>query len=234
MEKAENRELVKYGDLVKRYSNPGKITYQQLLNTTEWHEVRSRILARDHHACRECNRRGTARFSVKKIQEVFKIHDKKPDWRIVGSELKLPNSVSAGHYWMFSSITLEKFRAAYWDLKYLTLKNNGTNFVLIKSSKPYHLQVHHRHYIIDNLPWEYPDNDLQTLCNWCHCLAHKNGYVNFYRKIDGELVKANFTPCEKCHGAGWLPQYEHIEDGICFRCQGLKFDELIPKRYRVS
>ncbi len=30
------------------------------------------------------------------------------------------------------------------------------------------LHIHHKRYINDNLPWEYQDDDLITLCEYCH------------------------------------------------------------------
>ncbi len=35
------------------------------------------------------------------------------------------------------------------------------------------LQVHHLRYCHGLLPWEYPDEDLVTLCETCHKAAHK-------------------------------------------------------------
>lgn len=26
--------------------------------------------------------------------------------------------------------------------------------------------------------------------------------------------------CKKCHGSGYIPEYRHIQDGICFLCWG--------------
>jgi DnaJ-class molecular chaperone len=26
--------------------------------------------------------------------------------------------------------------------------------------------------------------------------------------------------CPRCNGSGYLPQYGHVENGICFRCRG--------------
>lgn len=33
------------------------------------------------------------------------------------------------------------------------------------------------------------------------------------------LIK-NLIPCGRCGGSGYLPQYAHIEHGICFQCWG--------------
>jgi len=44
--------------------------------------------------------------------------------------------------------------------------------------------------------------------------------------INGIKVGA-LTPCKGCHGAGMFPEYIHVEPGICFRCKGAKYEELI-------
>lgn len=28
--------------------------------------------------------------------------------------------------------------------------------------------------------------------------------------------------CTRCHGSGRLPQFKHIENGICFKCRGVR------------
>lgn len=41
-----------------------------------------------------------------------------------------------------------------------------------KSDKPYFMQVHHKFYILNSLPWQYSEDALITLCNWCHLELH--------------------------------------------------------------
>ena len=31
------------------------------------------------------------------------------------------------------------------------------------------------------------------------------------------------TNCDRCSGTGRLPQYNHVEAGICFKCRGGKY-----------
>jgi hypothetical protein len=86
------------------------------------------------------------------------------------------------------------------------------------------LQVHHRFYIRGSLPWEYPDEALATLCLACHRGLHEKEQVLVYDIVDGKLVRINWRPCIRCLGAGFFPQYDHIEGGVCFRCRGARFD----------
>jgi len=94
------------------------------------------------------------------------------------------------------------------------------------SDKPYHLHVHHCYYVLSNLPWEYPDEALKTLCNWCHWKFHEENKVPVYETIE-KLKNLAYQPCIRCNGAGWFPEYKHVQSGECFRCKGLKYEELI-------
>lgn len=46
--------------------------------------------------------------------------------------------------------------------------------------RPYILHVHHKCYIFNRFPWEYPDEDLTTLCNWCHSKVHREQDIPVY------------------------------------------------------
>ena len=91
------------------------------------------------------------------------------------------------------------------------------------------LNVHHTYYQIDKLPWEYPDESLQTLCRSCHERVHEEEIIPVIKA--GGLKLGNYKPCTRCYGAGWFPEYSHVENGICFKCSGVKYlsDEFIIK-----
>lgn len=89
------------------------------------------------------------------------------------------------------------------------------------------LQVHHLHYIDGLDPWEYKDSELITLCEECHSFVHSNYEVPVYRLEGENLVKIQFTPCYRCGGAGWFPEFKHVQGGVCFRCHGARYEELI-------
>ena len=87
------------------------------------------------------------------------------------------------------------------------------------------LHVHHQYYRDGWNPWEYPNDALKTLCWKCHETLHKDAKVPRLNK-DGVDI-GSLTPCYRCYGAGWFPEYKHVEAGICFRCRGAKYEELI-------
>ena len=116
-----------------------------------------------------------------------------------------------------------------WAAKRLRIlaRDNETCQNCGKKSSEVQLQVHHMHYIYGLDPWEYKDSELVTLCEDCHSAYHARYEVPVYRLEDGNLVQVNYTPCSRCGGAGWFPEYRHVQGGVCFRCHGAKYDELI-------
>ena len=91
------------------------------------------------------------------------------------------------------------------------------------------LHVHHKHYIYGLDPWEYRDSELITLCEDCHSKIHRNTVIPHFRwnKATNMLEKVELTPCTRCGGMGYFREYKHIQNGICFRCHGARYDEYI-------
>ena len=108
------------------------------------------------------------------------------------------------------------------------LENNKIPRVYIQNT-PLTLQVHHKQYITGLYAWEYNENDLVTLCSECHLKVHKYLPTKVYAKVGDILRVMNYTPCHRCNGTGYFPQYRYVENGICFRCHGERFEELIPR-----
>lgn len=90
------------------------------------------------------------------------------------------------------------------------------------------LNVHHKYYLVGKNAWEYETDALVTLCDRCHSQIHKNSDVEAYLYRDGIKIAMNYTPCTRCNGVGYFPEYKKIENGICFRCRGYRYEELIP------
>jgi hypothetical protein len=94
----------------------------------------------------------------------------------------------------------------------------------ILSDKPYHLELHHKYYIVDRLPWSYEDSAFETLCNWCHFEYHKNNRVPVFK--ENLQPCSSYNLCTRCNGIGWLPQYEHVSEGRCFKCGGTGYNNI--------
>jgi len=85
--------------------------------------------------------------------------------------------------------------------------------------------IHHKFYVKNLLAWEYPDETLITLCFDCHENLHKDQTIPVYENSNHLAGEYHF--CKRCHGAGSFPEYGHVQSGICFRCSGNRFEELI-------
>lgn len=97
-------------------------------------------------------------------------------------------------------------------------KNPISNRAFIIIEDKLELNVHHKYYMEGKEPWEYDDDALITLCPPCHKKEHENNTINVYNK-DGIILKET-KPCGKCGGSGYIPSYSHIQNGICFKCEG--------------
>ncbi len=104
---------------------------------------------------------------------------------------------------------------------------NEENILLPKfSDRKIQLHVHHNFYIHKNLPWDYEDDALITLCNWCHWELHQKEAVPVYTMDGtGELYEMSYELCSRCGGAGFFPEYEHVQRGVCFQCGGARYFE---------
>ena len=88
----------------------------------------------------------------------------------------------------------------------------------------YGLHVHHKYYIKGKKTWDYDSNALITLCELCHENLHRDVDIPVYEQ-SGRRIHG-FTACSRCDGIGFLSQYKHVLNGICFRCYGTKYEEL--------
>ncbi|MBL6950694.1 MAG: hypothetical protein ISR57_08640 [Bacteroidales bacterium] len=85
------------------------------------------------------------------------------------------------------------------------------------------IHIHHKYYQKGKMAWEYPNDALITLCWSCHEELHQNKDIEV--KDESGNIIGFYKVCSRCHGAGWFPQYKHVENGICFKCEGSKFED---------
>lgn len=120
----------------------------------------------------------------------------------------------------------EKLSDENWLRKKLKILRRDAHSCKICSSKNC-LNVHHRYYIFGNDPWDYADDALVSLCERCHKLVHETLAPLVYTHSSNGLKILKLTPCKRCGGYGFFSEYRHVQDGICFRCKGAKYEELI-------
>lgn len=94
------------------------------------------------------------------------------------------------------------------------------------------LHVHHKYYIKDAMPWEIDNLGLVSLCRVCHEKRHEKEIIKVYKKVDDKLLWTNeYTDfCFRCYNTGYIPQYRHVENGICFLCRGENPKTIFSKR----
>lgn len=85
------------------------------------------------------------------------------------------------------------------------------------------LHVHHKYYQVGKFAWEYPDSALITLCWTCHEKLHANSMIEVLNE-SGNVIGERQV-CPRCFGAGRFPEYSHIQNGICFKCNGNRFSQ---------
>ena len=84
------------------------------------------------------------------------------------------------------------------------------------------LNVHHKYYVKNQLPWEYPESALITVCAKCHQNIHENETIPVYSSILLKDVE-NVNYCNTCDGSGYRDEYHYYLNGICFECNGQGF-----------
>ena len=84
------------------------------------------------------------------------------------------------------------------------------------------LHIHHKYYQLNKFAWEYPEEALTTLCWSCHEKLHLNTTIEI-RNSEGIKIEDRIA-CVRCYGAGEFPKYNHIQNGICFKCKGRRFE----------
>lgn len=213
------------------------MTYKELLLSENWQNKRREILKRDLNCCSLCNN-----STLLKFESSYAFFDRRNSngKRII---FKLNNNQDI-------SISIDSFKVNGIFYQHILIFYELINNVFFKPvagrrlkstdqipdlTKPAHLindewiffnklHVHHKFYDKSKLPWEYPYDAFQTLCWECHEKLHQNFKIPVY---DSQKIIDYLTPCKRCNGAGEFPEYYHVENGICFECNGAKYQELI-------
>ncbi len=104
---------------------------------------------------------------------------------------------------------------------------NFKGYKVLPSGKKQILNVHHKVYRKNMLPWEQPDEDYITLCEDCHQKWHDENEIVIIDQYGYQLK--NHINCNRCGGEGYIIECQHIENGVCFKCNGLG---IIPRYFR--
>ncbi len=85
----------------------------------------------------------------------------------------------------------ELYNLPEWQKKRLEILQLKEWKCEICGEKKYQLNVHHRYYIPCRKPWEYDNNELAVLCDFCHKREHdfKKGIFHLFDKKLNEIRK---------------------------------------------
>jgi len=81
-----------------------------------------------------------------------------------------------------------------WKNKRKTILKRDLHVCQICSISKDILHVHHKYYVVNKKPWEYPDTALITLCEECHSEVHNTTKIPVH---DIELNKTTYKPAKK-------------------------------------
>lgn len=192
-------KLKTYAEISEEFN--GKVPYYAQLETKEWHEKREKIRNSHLNECQHCGGECVVTF--------------------------IPKGLYNGL--IFVPAILKEVEVNKEQIIPFTdeiIKYTVKEVQLVPAGNPLFAHVHHKYYILDKLAWEYPDDALVLLCHKCHLNFHKENKVPIY--LDDSMVETkDLTPCFRCFGAGHFPEYNHVQNGICFRCRGARYEELI-------
>jgi len=222
------------------------MTYEELLKDIKWSQRRYLILRRDSLCCKNCHneiiKKNSRPATFLKQLDHTQAGDlrKKPfgliniynveiqdddDGSIHQAYIRLWPELYADHN--FSGL---KFFYSNDNCEKGEETDNTSVITLVEKSKGSDLQttiyarslhVHHKYYQEETFPWDYPDEALITLCWRCHKKLHEEEKIEWFTKNGNP--KGYLKPCDRCYGAGYFPQYVHIQNGICFKCRGAKY-----------
>lgn len=216
------------------------MNYSDQLKDSRWKKLREAILQRDNFTCTKCSNRKllaeSQKFTILERKEL-RLHQIAQGWDKAMIEVKLGkdnydnSSLEYTGYIEFIEANdyVEKDDKVYLDFsieenpEIVCIKDkSGKTVKAIKG-----LHVHHKYYQVDKLAWEYDDSALICLCWFCHEKEHKDMSIKVYDR-DMKHID-NYKYCTRCYGAGWFPEYTHVQKGICFRCNGARYEQVICK-----
>ena len=182
--------------------------YQKLLETYEWEVFRFKVLKNDQYKCVKCGREDGPIFksdpSNSLKEEIKKVRERNQIVRDNRSK-----------YSTEYAIDLLIKNPDEYSSTFLELAEPTGNTMIGRVV----LQVHHKLYFENKLPWEYKFTDLVTLCQDCHEEVHRNEIIYTYFD-ESKSLRKSYPKCLKCGGTGHLPHYHYWAQGICFGCGG--------------
>lgn len=176
-----------------------RIPYAIRLTAIEWQTKREAIITRSNNVCEVCKQKCMDDW-LPKISGNFVVMVP-----AIYGEVEVVNE----YFYGFDKYEVEE-----------------TCIRLIEQAVPKIPHVHHKYYILGRLPWEYLDNELMLVCHTCHKEIHETQTIKVY-KSESKDHYIEVKSCSRCSGVGFLSEYNHFKGGICFKCNGERFEQAI-------
>lgn len=210
-------------------------TYAEKLKSPEWEKFRLEIIGSDHWNCQNCQNKkikkkyrkgkflGVSQYQYSKLAEeegvfCFIVKFRKDHFAF---DSFLWNRDAN----FFKVLNLNQNCKVFYEMNQDSSLKTHYRIVAFKKGDEWiyvnDMHVHHTFYQEGLNPWEYPKESLQTLCWDCHGKLHENTYIPHLDKSGKEIGK--FKSCQRCYGAGYLPEYFYHQGGICFECNGERY-----------
>lgn len=192
--------------------------YMLLLTTDEWLNFRRICLDAAAHKCSACGiNEGPLEIEIPEV-EWNKILDKYQE------ELNRFNELKQRREENWPKI-LEYMRDGKWEEDIMKDVFTGMPNLPLRTRTIAEttLQVHHKLYFDNKLPWEYPMKYLEVLCRECHSQTHKSTKIYTYLDQTMRFRKEQIS-CKRCDGTGNIPEYYYRDHGICYTCGGTGFE----------
>ena len=210
------------------------MNYNEQLQTENWKIKREQIIKRDNSSCTAC---GVVRNKLLGLSRKFEINNytqiKEKEFffqKVKGLSNKTLMTVKKGFViscdFIGSEVSLPDLEDLNFAAQWLESENPEVSgkyrYVCFHKSTQikdmYDLNVHHKHYTIGKMAWQYDNEALITLCASCHKEEHaKNKTPVYNEKGDFQTYAEN---CSKYLGSGVLSEYNYYMNGICFGCMG--------------
>jgi len=178
-----------------------KDSYPKLLETFEWFEFRNRFI-NEHTICSCCKK------PKREVEVEIKNHE---EWLKEVREINAYNN----KFLKWANQNPNEVINQLSNDTYVGQKPIPSNSKTILIS----IQIHHKLYFKNKLPWEYDSKYIEVLCSDCHFNVHNSNVI--YTFYDEEMLERKENKnCKRCGGTGTLKQYLYHKNGICFDCGG--------------
>jgi hypothetical protein len=213
------------------------ITYSEKLQAPEWKKFRLEIIEAKHWNCEKCQNEKIETYHKGLFNDISSYYESKLalEEGLFCFIVQIVDGYFAfnAFHWtsdenFFKKLDLNQDSKIFFEIIKKSYKEQHQRIIAIQKDDEWlyvnDLHVHHTYYQEGLEPWEYPKNSLQTLCWDCHENLHENTYIPHLDKDGKEIGK--FKNCQRCYGAGYLPEYFYHKRGICFECNGERYTTL--------